>query len=434
MSDHKPRKPLAGNAARIAQIRRRRTLRTVRFTVVCMLLVAVLVAYFTGAFGTSLARMGDWVDTVKISMTPGTGFPVENTVENFVDAQPLAGGIALLGQREMVLYAANGNELRRVPHGYDRACITAGDTRVCMYNRAGKQLQVESRTRNLFSQTYQEPILMAEMSKNGTLAVFTQSNLTVYNPLFETVWSWQDLAATPLSMCFASDNRQLAVATLHAEGGALGAKLHFFNIKNNKEIAQTTIVDGIPLQMKYISRSKLLVVFDTFTAIYDTATGEEQSRYDYGARLLQSASLDASKNIVLLFGTGGYTALSNLVMLDTALNETARMVAQQRTQLVETNGVTIQLLGTDAVYTYGMDGTFYGQMPLDARPLALVGAKQQLLITHAAIDVFAPPRRPAPTKPTANTEESSAQSGSSSVPEPDSTQDSSLAEADTATP
>ncbi|MEG2931513.1 MAG: DUF5711 family protein, partial [Ruthenibacterium sp.] len=212
----------SGNKNRVAEIRRRRRLRKLRVTVLCVVLTAMVFAYFMGAFGAPLALMGDVVDSLQISMTPGEGFPVNFTLTGYVTAETLSGGFAALGDRELMVYSAQGNLLRRVPHGYARPCMTSGRSRVCVYSRGDTELTVESRTRNLFTRTFENPILLAEMSRNGTLAVFTKKQLEVFDPLFESIWTWNNVSELPLAMAFGNDNKTLAVASLYSGGGAVG--------------------------------------------------------------------------------------------------------------------------------------------------------------------------------------------------------------------
>ena len=89
--------------------------------------------------------------------------------------ESLGGGFVELGSQDLVFFSARGAQLRSVAHNYARPCISSGKTRFVLYNRAGYELRVESRTRTLYTNTYTQPILLAEMASNGTVAVVTDS-------------------------------------------------------------------------------------------------------------------------------------------------------------------------------------------------------------------------------------------------------------------
>ena len=229
--------PPRSSAARIERIRRRKRMRRIRAAAVCAVLLAAVLAYFTGIYGASLALLGDAVDSIGIALTPSPGYPVSFTLSGYQNALPLAGGFVAVGDKDLAIYSAGGNEVRRIQHGYGRPAITAGNTRVCVYNRAGKELRVESRSRTLFENKFDDAIQLCAMSPNGTLAVFTKSKLYVYDPMFENIYTFQtqDL---PTALAFAGDNRQFAAGCPYAEGGALGGTVYLMDTRKDEYVYQ----------------------------------------------------------------------------------------------------------------------------------------------------------------------------------------------------
>ena len=124
--------PPRSSAARIERIRRRKRMRRIRAAAVCAVLLAAVLAYFTGIYGASLALLGDAVDSIGIALTPSPGYPVSFTLSGYQNALPLAGGFVAVGDKDLAIYSAGGNEVRRIQHGYGRPAITAGNTRVCV--------------------------------------------------------------------------------------------------------------------------------------------------------------------------------------------------------------------------------------------------------------------------------------------------------------
>ncbi|MEG1381398.1 MAG: DUF5711 family protein [Ruthenibacterium sp.] len=386
--------PPQENITRIERIRKRRRMRRLRVAAVCVLLVAAVLAYFAGVYGASIAMLGDVVDSISIALLRGNGFPVDYPLSGFITAQELSGGFAALGERDLVMLSASGKELRRIQHGFARPCVTAGNTRVCIYNRGGTEALVESRTRALYHLETQDAILLAEMSDNGTMAVATKTKLSVYDPLLNEIWYWKS-AETPAVITFSSDNKHFATATLHGENGALGTVITLFNTQTSEPVTTVTTMEGIPLQMKYLTQDSLLVVFDTFAATYDTTDGTQTAAYPYGMRTLQSASLDAGKNTVLLFASPLHTTLTSVVMLDDTLAEIGAATVGMRANVVSANRMGAYVLTSDSVFTYALDGTFCGETLLEEKPLALVPAGKLLLITPLGAREFTPPPKPA---------------------------------------
>ena len=383
----------AGSGARIIKIRMQKRMRKLRAAglaaVALTLILAAILAGVAGLYGTSLALLGDVVDSISIALTPGPGYPIAFTLSGFRSAVPLAGGFAAVGEQDLVLYAANGNELRRIQHGYGRPDLTAGNTRVCIYNRSGKELRVESRSRTLYESKFEDAIQLCAMSPNGSLAVFTKSKLLVYDPMFQNIYTFrtQDL---PTAMAFASDNRQLAVGCPSAAGGALGGTVYLMNTDKDEYITIRN-TQGLPLKIQYLSNAEVLVIYDTFAAVYAAADGAELHRYDYGGRTLQSAAISADKNAVLLFGDGVHSSTTQLTVLDAALavagtaelGEHARSVAASRTHAF--------VLTNDGVLCYGLDGAFAGTVITEKKPLTVVAAKKPLMLTQGQASELDPP-------------------------------------------
>ncbi|MEG1322784.1 MAG: DUF5711 family protein [Ruthenibacterium sp.] len=389
-----PQQPSQENMTRIERIRRRRRMRRLRVAAVCVLLAAAVLAYFAGVYGASISMLGDVVDSVSIAFSRGDGFPVSLKLSGFIAAEELSGGFVALGERDLVMLSSSGKELRRIQHGYARPCVTAGNARVCVYNRGGTQALVESRTRSLYNLETQDAILLAEMSDNGTMAVVTKSKLSVYDPLLNEIWYWKT-SEIPTAIAFASDNKHFAVAALHGEGGALGANITLFNTQTSEPAATIVTTEGIPVQMKYLTRDTLLVVYDTFAATYNTADGTETATYSYGTRTLQSASLDAGKNTVLLFGSPLHTTLTSMVVLSDTLTEIGAAAVDVRAQSVSADRTGAYVLTSDSVRTYALDGVFCGETPLTEKPLALIPAHELFLITPMRVCEFTPPPKPA---------------------------------------
>lgn len=386
--------PTASRLARIEKARARRRKRRIRLAVLCTVALAALLAYFTGLYGASLSVLGDTVDSVRIALTPGRGFPAAFSMPDLVTAQPFAGGFAALGRQELQIVASNGNEVYSVQHSYASPALAVGNTRVCLYNRTGAQLAVYNRSRKLFETEYADGIFACAMSPNGSLAVFHGQSLVVYDPLFETVFEWQT-SEVPTALAFASDNRQFAVGAPRSSAGALGGRVYLYTTDANAPDAATAVIesaDGVPVGIEYLSRKTVLVVYNTSCALYDTATGAELARYAYGGDSLQSwAVSDGANNVVLLFGDGTHSSATRLCVLDTALSPvgTAEVGRIARGLAVTRTGAYV--CTANSILSYQLDGAFLGESVQDARILALVPAKKLFVLTDGAMDVFEPP-------------------------------------------
>ena len=99
------------------------------------------------------------------------------------------------------------------PHHPARLCrpaLAVGNTRFVLYNRAGKELTVQSRTRQLYAKSFNNAIMLCEMAQNGTLAVVTESDryaaeVMVYDASFSGdpfTWKLTSTDGTPIAIVF----------------------------------------------------------------------------------------------------------------------------------------------------------------------------------------------------------------------------------------
>src|SRR5699024_8905017 len=124
------------------------------------------------------------------------GWPVSTGIETPTRVETLAGGFVEMDAEDVAVYSAYGSEVRTIQPGYARPAISVGNTRFVLYDRAGTELRVESRTRTLHTITTEQGIMLCSLSANGTLAVVTESDryvaeLQVLDPTrYRTVFTW----------------------------------------------------------------------------------------------------------------------------------------------------------------------------------------------------------------------------------------------------
>ncbi|MDD3429184.1 MAG: DUF5711 family protein [Oscillospiraceae bacterium] len=369
---------------KIEQIRRRKKLRKLRNAAISVFVLAMVLCYFTGIFGSSLAILGEVVDSVKITLMPGKGWPVSLSLANFQRVQPLGGGFVASGKQDVVVYSSTAGELKRFQPGYANPEITAGNTRFCVYNRSGKELQIHSRTRTLATKTYDYAVLLAEMSPGGTLAVATKSDrytseIHIYNNRYNEIYTYSFASEYPSAITFANNDKDFAVTTITPKDGALGTTLYLLNIASDAETATFFVPDALALQIHYLTGNRLLVVYDNFIAVYNSQTGEQICAYSY--ELPIQAACTKNQNTALLLGSSAKT----LILLNDSLEVLAIAQVDTTAQDVLIDREHAYVLTENSVETYTLTGEGLGSTALNAQPLKLIGAKEPLVLTAAEV-------------------------------------------------
>lgn len=385
----------AGRVEYLEQARARVRARRLRRTALIVAVLTAVVLFTTGLVGSSVALVKDCVDTTRIALMPGPGWPQQTGVMEPTQVLPMTGGFVELGGDSCVVYSRTGTRLNSIQSGYGRPVLAAGKTRFVLYNRSGNELRVESRTQNLYSKTLENSIYLCAMSDTGTLAVATDSadstaRLTVYTSTMSEQLHWDMTSAqgTPVRMAFAADSRRLAVAAVTSSAGQLQANLFVLNLAQGDPV-QLSSGDSVPQWLGWLNNDTVLAVYENCAVVYG-ADGGERGRFDLGGGSLVSVSQDGA-NAALLLENG---QVCTAVLLDKDLNVQYSGNVPAANQILR-RGQNFYLLTDSGVECFAADGVYQWGQELSVRPQALIAGKQLLVLCGNTVQQIAPPEQTA---------------------------------------
>lgn len=371
----------AGRVEYLEQARARVRARRLRRTALIVVVLTAVVLFTTGLVGSSVALVKDCVDTTRIALMPGPGWPQQTGVMEPTQVLPMTGGFVELGGDSCVVYSRTGTRLNSIQSGYGRPALAAGKTRFVLYNRSGNELRVESRTQNLYTKKLENKIFLCAMSDNGTLAVVTDdvssmAELLVYSPAMEQQLRWNMTSndGTPLRMAFSPDSRRLAAAAVTAGGGQMQTNLYVVTLAQGDPV-NVGSQSGVPQWVGWLSGTTLLAVYDSRAILYNAAGGE-RARYEFGGGTLRDVSVDSAGNVALLLASG---QVCQLVTLDKELNVQYSGNVTTSNKVVR-RGELIYLLTDSTVESLTSAGEYQWSQSLTARPQALLADAKQTLV------------------------------------------------------
>ena len=371
----------AGRVEYLEQARARVRARRLRRTALIVAVLTAVVLFTTGLVGSSVALVKDCVDTTRIALMPGPGWPQQTGVMEPTRVLPMTGGFVELGGDSCVVYSRTGTRLNSIQSGYGRPALAAGKTRFVLYNRSGNELRVESRTQNLYTKKLENNIFLCAMSDNGTLAVVTDdvssmAELLVYSPTMEQQLRWNMTSndGTPLRMAFSPDSRRLAAAAVTAGGGQMQTNLYVVTLAQGDPV-NVGSQSGVPQWVGWLSGTTLLAVYDGRAILYNAAGGE-RARYEFGGGTLRDVSVDSAGNVALLLASG---QVCQLVTLDKELNVQYSGNVTTSNKVVR-RGDLVYLLTDSTVESLTSAGEYQWSQSLTARPQALLADAKQTLV------------------------------------------------------
>ena len=371
----------AGRVEYLEQARQRARNKRIRRTAVLLVLLTGIVLFATGLVGSSVAMAKDFIDTARIALLPGAGWPQQTGVSEVTQVESLTGSFVELGKEGCVVYSRSGKKLNSIQSGYARPALAAGKNRFVLYNRSGNELRVESRTQNLYTKQLENSIFLCAMADNGNLAVVTEdvsamAELLIYNSNMEQVLSWSMSSndGTPLRMAFSPDGRKLAAAAVTAGGGQMMTNLYLVNLASGDPVSLAN-QSGVPQWLGWTSASTILAVYDSRAVLYN-AGGGERAAYEFAGNTLKDISVDAAGNVALLLGSG---QLHQAVLLDKSLNVQFSGTVSSANSIVRAGGL-FYLLSDSGVECYNTSGEQQWSQTLAAKPQALLADTKELLL------------------------------------------------------
>ena len=368
----------AGRVEYLEQARARVRARRLRRTALIVAVLTAVVLFTTGLVGSSVALVKDCVDTTRIALMPGPGWPQQTGVMEPTQVLPMTGGFVELGGDSCVVYSRTGTRLNSIQSGYGRPALAAGKTRFVLYNRSGNELRVESRTQNLYTKKLENKIVLCAMSDNGTLAVVTDdvssmAELLVYSPTMEQQLRWNMTSndGTLLRMAFSPDSRRLAAAAVTAGGGQMQTNLYVVTLAQGDPV-NVGSQSGVPQWVGWLSGTTLLAVYDSRAILYNAAGGE-RARYEFGGGTLRDVSVDSAGNVALLLASG---QVCQLVTLDKELNVQYSGNVTTSNKVVR-RGELVDLLTDSTVESLTSAGEYQWSQSLTARPQAVLADAKQ---------------------------------------------------------
>lgn len=288
-----------------------------------------------------------------------------------VDSFPYEGGlessVARVGDDLLVcssagirLYAPNGSayveQACRLEHP---VCRAVGNTAL-VYDAGGVDLFVYRDREPVFTYAAEEghTLLSASLSAQGLLSVVTQgtghrSTAMAYQADFQALMSVTLSAQFITDAVLSPDGRTLVLATAGQANGSYDSQLCFYALSRGEGDAPDAVCSlgsGTVLQLNWTERRLRVLQENALTMV--ESDGTVAGRYPFQDRFLKGFSLDANDCSALLLSKYRAGAASELVLVDTAGEQTASLSVGDQILSLSAAGRYISLLTANVLSIY----------------------------------------------------------------------------------
>lgn len=285
-------------------------------------------------------------------------FPVSLIGETASGIYNLGGSAAVLTDTNVQVFSPAGRPYGTVQNGFAEPVLKTSASRAVLYGKGAKGLMLLTKGGKLAQTELDENVITAEVSGNGRVAAATPAarhaaSVRVFDPDFNTLFTWYSAENHVLTLGLSADGAKLAVGTVTAQDGALLSFVKQFSVTQQKELCETRLSESLVLSLKYVQHG-VQVVADNQTLLINE-TGEVKQSYPYAGKPLAGYSVTGSSAALVL---GEYKSEHQLtvVSLDEQCGVRFALVVHEQVRDVYTDGLLTYVLTDTALTVYNQSG------------------------------------------------------------------------------
>lgn len=188
-------------------------------------------------------------------------------------------------------------------HGYSNPVLASSGIYSLVYDQGDDNYRLDTVSEAVYEEESDRPILCADVSKNGTVALATTSkekmcDISVISKSLDVEFKQSISSGYVVDVALSDNAKKLAVAVVNSENADLITTVYVYNI-NNSEQSTITLPSGNLADIKYAG-SSIWAVGDSYLGIIKG--NEYKQCYEAGTINMQSYSFNQSGNLVIAYG------------------------------------------------------------------------------------------------------------------------------------
>lgn len=257
-----------------------------------------------------------------------------------------------------VLNPTNANVDYTFTHGYSNPIISYSGNYFCIFDQGANRFRLDTNLKNVYEQTIQQPILCADVSKNGKVVYVTrgENSKSVINVVTKSLVNNMSLEFNDgyiVDVAIDSSGKKIAVASVSSVEAQLVTTVYTYSVGDSQPVAKFDFVGSNVMDIHYSNSSDLYyvgtncvsviknqkkakTVFDigTVNTVCFSYTDDNELAYVY------SEYADANENIL------SYINSSAKVKMNTTINDRVKNVSSAN------DNVTV--LCANNIYSYSL--------------------------------------------------------------------------------
>lgn len=283
-------------------------------------------------------------------------------------------GICVLDDSRFFSYSLDGKPIFTSQHSFARPTLTTSSKKALIYDLGGKNFELLSKYKSVYSIKTEHPILLARISSNDTAAIVTQSDkfgaqLFVYDLNGNNIFNYSSITKI-IDVCFNSDNNGCYITTVGSKGGEIVSQILYYRFDkidysdtgNPIPIWSTDYIDTLVLTVKLFGDDSLIVFGDNKCLCYDRS-GKFVDSYSYSQTL---NGFSSAKGVAALIFEDTERRCSTFVTFNNETKEFNEIYLDYVAMNVESSGGYIFIHSRHGILVYDNLGNFISDITLES--------------------------------------------------------------------
>ena len=281
------------------------------------------------------------------------GFPINLTGSANYVLGDMGDNFYLLTDTYLYTYNSDGAELTDKQHGFQNPVCSSNDKRALVYDKNGKDMKVYSKNSELYSKSFEDSIVFAQMGTDERCAVVTTSSrysnfLYVLNSEGKQIFRWASPDEKIMQVCFGADDKSIYVSVVGESNGTLLSSVLRFEVSGGEsETWRTAIGNNVSYSLEKCSDG-IYAVTPSGAFLINETTGEIKASNSYSKEVCGITDTDGIR--VTIFRdpvSNGETA----TVYDDVL-EISSALSLENTSVFDTNNGKLYVLSGNVLTAY----------------------------------------------------------------------------------
>lgn len=291
-----------------------------------------------------------------------------------------------------VVNSGNANVQYSDNHGFANPIMRISGSYAVIFDQGTDKYRLDSATENIYTDRCKNPILCADVSNSGIIALATTSNdskseIVVHNKSLKEKLKYNVNDGYVTAIAIDDSSSRIAFAAINSENAKLKTTVYTMNINDEKPRAEFVYEDSAVLDLHF-SSSDLYVVGSDFVSIISSLKDEKRV-FEHGKIELVSYCYNSSDELVIAYADYKGSDEHKLAYITPSGKIKTEANAGAIIKDISASKSKISVLTSDDIVTYNTKGEEENRIAVDDSYSSILQLSSSVYAKHhALIEIF----------------------------------------------